>query len=78
MRELSKEECDAVSGSGAFSRLINFGLGASGAVLGWFIGGPAGSAIGFGLTYGLGEGAGAVYDSANKDRESKRVENYEY
>ena len=78
MRELSKEECADVSGGGSFSRLINFGLGAPGAVLGLVIGGAAGSAIAFGLTYGLTEGAGAIYDASNKDRENKRVENYEY
>jgi hypothetical protein len=77
LRELSKKECAEVSGGGAFSCLTSVGFLALSVGVSFIFAGPAGAAATVTL-WGLGTGVNVIYDAANKDRESKRVENYDY
>ena len=67
MRTLTKEECEAVSGAGAFSYAISVGLFAASATASFFVGGPAGVAA-TAIAFGIGTGANIIYDVSNEGR----------
>jgi len=78
VRALNTEECAQVSGGGAFSNIVGFTMAVTGSVAGFFISGPPGALIGFGVGYGIPTTSVALYDKANEGRESKRIEYYDH
>jgi len=76
MKTLTEAECAQVGGAGAFSFLKGTGSALAFGTIGWFVGGPAGAAMGL-AAWTVNNSTDFIYEMAVDDRDSYRVENYD-